>query len=324
MRTSTYSDPESRVGRPYNSQRTIKADGPTQPSTKGGVLHWLAVISTAFVTLPYVVYAALSHNGLLRDQQICLLLLSAASFVCSLLAMCQSSPIPRCPKDHQRGTWFGHLMSMEGEWNHIPVVLCATYSFVLCYGAVASLIAGCALLCMPSFYIMGMPIFYLWHWAAHVWEGSELNLIHMHHHQARYPQHDFYGDEHPAVQRERAARRGRPASLWALMNPATSATTKLAHDGPLLLGGVAVLLLARVVFEQSVLTCAFIFAGFAFMGIFGSAVHMSYHERNFDWEPYAWYRELRSLHMIHHMHRKNFAMVNVILDLVFCSLMLEG
>ena len=302
---------------------------PSPSNNRERVLHALAILLTAMFLVPLVIYILIRHDATSRDTELfhkmrlLLLGLSALCLGSSLAAMSQRSPIPRLPYDVHMSTWFGHFMSKEGEWQHIPVVLCATYSFVFMYGAIASLVTGCPILCIPTYYLLGLVLFYLWHWAAHEWEGSQLHQIHMLHHQDRYPRHDFCGDNHPAVQQERADRGNRAATLLALMNPVGSTTTTWAHEGPLLLGIVGILLVARLVMGLSWGTCAFVLCGFLFMGTFGSAIHMSFHERGFELEPYAWYRELRSLHMIHHMHRKNFAMVNILLDLVFSSLMLS-
>ena len=64
-------------------------------------------------------------------------------------------------------------------------------------------------------------------------------------------------------------------------------------------------------------------AGNMVMALVGSALHISFHVRDFQLEPYAWYRELRTLHYFHHLDRKNFAMANIIVDLIFCSLLIS-
>jgi hypothetical protein len=46
---------------------------------------------------------------------------------------------------------------------------------------------------------------------------------------------------------------------------------------------------------------------------------MLFHDRDFELEPCAWYRELRSLQMIRHMYRKNYAMVSVSVMLYFAT-----
>jgi len=61
------------------------------------------------------------------------------------------------------------------------------------------------------------------------------------------------------------------------------------------------------------------------MGIIGNAFHMSFHVRGFELEKYQWYMELRMLHYIHHLGdmKSNLAMVNLGMDGIFNSLMIE-
>ena len=46
-----------------------------------------------------------------------------------------------------------------------------------------------------------------------------------------------------------------------------------------------------------------------------NALHMSFHVRNFHLEKYAWYKELRTLHYIHHLGdmKSNMGMLNLLL-----------
>jgi hypothetical protein len=253
--------------------------------------------------------------------------ISGVVFAVSLIVMAQKSDIPLDPYEPVRETWFGHRMAREGEWKNIPVALVATYSFVVAYGAFVGIVAGpeTHLLCIPGFYIVGLCVFYLWHVAAHQLENTELHRVHMLHHQDRFPQSDFYGDLHPEFQSERLARGGKPQTMLCLMNPVrrTADPTSLAHEGPLVVGVFAIVCFAKFVLHTTTATCLLALLGFTLMTFFGNAIHMSFHERDFELEPYAWYRELRALHMIHHMHRKNYAMANIILDALFCSLVLS-
>lgn len=245
----------------------------------------------------------------------------ASSLHC--MSLCTSS-VPQEPYNERNRTWFGHRMSYEGEWRNIPVVLCATWSFVLCLGGITSLSTDCHILVIPGFYLVGLVVFYAWHWLAHGCVGTELHHIHMEHHQDRYPPQDFYGDSHDGVQQQRMSRGNRAATIWELMiDPSGSATMTISHEGPLVFAIGIVLIGANLLLGVSLSTCAFAACGYLFMASFGSAIHMSFHERDFDWECYVWYRELRSLHMIHHIQRKNFAMVNILLDLVFGSLLIK-
>lgn len=256
---------------------------------------------------------------------IIVLSVSSLVFAASMRKMMQPSEIPMEPYDSERGTWFGHYMSPEGEWRHIPVVLCATYSFVWTFGALASLASPAThLLTIPAFYVVGLVAFYIWHLAAHHLESTELNAVHMIHHRDQYPQDDFYGDQCDFVQDEKNARGGMPHTMLSLMNPLGNSTMKsVAHEGPLVFAMASIIAFAKFVLGASTASCVFALLGYVFMASFGSALHMSFHERNFQLEPYAWYRELRSLHMIHHMHRKNYAMVNIMLDVAFSSLLIS-
>jgi hypothetical protein len=284
--------------------------------------------------LAYCVYAGLAPCSEKEDaikaatfilvQKVKVFIVSSIVFVLSLWTMKTKSEIPDLLYDSENETWFGHRMSRAGEWENIPITLCATYSFVLSYGALVSLVAGYEthVLTVPAFYLVGLVAFYMWHVAAHEWESSELHRVHMLHHQVRYPQSDFYGDYDHDVQSERQAYGLSPRTMLALMNPTSSTTTTIAHEGPLVVAVVAIVFVGHLVFRVTILASLLVLLGFGFMSTFGSAVHMSFHERGFELEPYAWYRELRSLHMIHHMHRKNYAMVNVLLDIAFCSFLL--
>ena len=255
------------------------------------------------------------------------LLITITLFLMSMAIMARKSDIPEDPYDPVRETWFGHTMARKGEWTNIPVILVAMYSPVLGHGAVVSIIAGpeSSLLCIPAFYIVGMVAFYSWHMAAHRLENTELNRVHMLHHQDRFPQHDFYGDSKLDMQRKRDARGGGPKTMLSLMNPFRPAAepTSLGHEGPLVLVVLAVLVFANLLLHVSTTTCLWALLGFLLLMSVGSAIHMSFHERGFQFESYDWIRELRALHMIHHMRRKNYAMVNVILDMTFCSLILR-
>lgn len=292
------------------------------------------------ISLAYCVYIGIMDPALVGEnsgsldaasimliQKVKVLIISSGILFLSLWTMGYKTEIPEEPYNAERETWFGHKMSEEGEWKHIPAVLCATYSFVLSYGSIVSLIAGPSMhvLTIPAFYIIGLIAFYIWHVAAHEWEDSELHREHMRHHQVRYPQHDFYGDFNDHVQTQRRARDSKPHTTLSLMRPMGSATTNtIAHEGPLVLAVIAIVVGANLILGVTLLGCAFALVGFVFMSLFGSAIHISFHERDFELEPYAWYRELRALHLIHHMHHKNYAMVNVILDMIFCSFLLSN
>ena len=173
---------------------------------------------------------------------------------------------------------------------------------------------------MLGYYAAGMVAFYAWHVLAHCSHGA-MHELHMRHHRSDYPRDDFYGDRSGAPVRYFGA--GPPPTLARLLNPAHSMTATAAHEGPL--AGLFVLIIAagRVVVGSSVSTLAAVAVLYGVMGVVGSALHMSFHVRGFELERFAWYRELRALHYIHHVHKKNYAMVNTAVDLVFGSLQLS-
>lgn len=308
-----------------------------QPDSNQGQKHSELLVLPAMLLVTAVILAAVwfattlalstQNYDPILELKIKVLSITITLFSISIAIMARKSDIPEDPYDPVRETWFGHRMAREGEWTNIPVVLVAMYSLVLGYGTVVSIITGpdTPLLCIPAFYMVGLVAFYFWHVAAHRLDNTELNRVHMLHHQDRFPQHDFYGDSIPDMQRERDARGGGPQTMLSLMNPFRRAAepTSLAHEGPLVLAVLAVVVFAKLLLHVSTATCLWALLGFLLLMSVGSAIHMSFHERGFQLEPYAWFRELRALHMIHHLHRKNFAMVNVILDMMFCSLLLR-
>lgn len=55
---------------------------------------------------------------------------------------------------------------------------------------------------------------------------------------------------------------------------------------------LAIILIAKFSLDISTATCILALLGYAFMSLFRSAIQMSFHERNFQHEPYTWYREV--------------------------------
>jgi sterol desaturase/sphingolipid hydroxylase (fatty acid hydroxylase superfamily) len=62
-------------------------------------------------------------------------------------------------------------------------------------------------------------------------------------------------------------------------------------------------------------TMGFVCVMYLAIGAIGNALHMSFHVRKFHLEEYAWYRELRTLHYIHHLGdmKSNMGMLNLVL-----------
>lgn len=97
------------------------------------------------------------------------------------------------------------------------------------------------------------------------------------------------------------------------------------HEGPLYIMMAIILILGRIFFHTSWSALAFIFGFASLIGIVGNAFHMSFHVRGFELERYQWYMELRMLHYIHHLGdmKSNYALVNMGLDGIFGSMMLD-
>lgn len=166
-------------------------------------------------------------------------------------------------------------MALEGSYQNLPIVTCASFTAIGLMSAVTSLSTGCHLLTIPIYYVVGLVVFYGWHVAAHHWTGSDLQKVHMQHHQDYYPLHDFYGDMHPAVQASRRRRGYRAATLLELTIPRVSAVSagttndasgkkdalpaqveegpvRLAHEGPLITVLAELILLSYLVLEVSI------------------------------------------------------------------------
>lgn len=206
-------------------------------------------------------------------------------------------------------------MAKEGEIGNIWKSTATLYSFLAAYGALAAIVTGCSLTTIPLYYVIGMDAFYAWHYAAHLWEGP-MHDVHMRHHKNDFADDDFYGDASGALAR---AFKAPPTTLLRLMDPRSSMTASIVHEGPLAAAMLLIIVGGRVLAHTSILALAFVLAGYLLMALIGSALHISFHVRNFELEPFSWYRELRALHYVHHLQHKNFAMVNIHADYVFGS-----
>ena len=88
----------------------------------------------------------------------------------------------------------------------------------------------------------------------------------------------------------------------------------LAHEWPVIFTGLMILIIGMFPpFNTSMATTSFIFVEYLFQATLMNAFHMSFHVRYFHLEKYAWYRELRTLHYIHHLGdmKTNFGMINL-------------
>eukprot|EP00940_MAST-03C_sp_MAST-3C-sp2_P003418 g3418.t1 len=236
-----------------------------------------------------------------------------------------------------QGREFGDHMSKEGETSHVPTIILIMYGMLYAWSWIASKVTGCSIWTMFFYYLAGMAAFYLWHVLAHSEFMGEMHSIHMEHHLERFPPTDFYGSAELYAQ---MYPNGKP-TIFSLMDlrgttsiaDGTSASremdragkrkhTPLAHEGPLLLFLILILVVGFIVFKTSLLTLGFVFVLFLVVSIVGNALHMSFHVRGFHLEKFEWYRELRALHYIHHLGdmKSNLAMLNLGMDGLFGSL----
>jgi hypothetical protein len=253
---------------------------------------------------------------------------------------------------------FGDHMAKEGETSHIPTIIIIMYLNLFVFSWLGSYVnQDCSMWTLPLFYVAGMVAFYLWHRLAHSeWYSTqckqlglpylaEMHEMHMEHHLENFPPSDFYGSASLFAEMYPT---GRP-TLWALMdltkttriasgtNLSNELSSKkkqgsskgdshspLAHEWPLL-AEMLIIILAGFWLGYSFGTMFFVFVLYFTMASVGNALHMSFHVRNFHLEKYAWYRELRSLHYIHHIGdmKSNLAMLNLGMDGLFHSLVVE-
>mmetsp|Transcript_8628 Transcript_8628/g.16705 ORF Transcript_8628/g.16705 Transcript_8628/m.16705 type:complete len:677 (-) Transcript_8628:128-2158(-) len=243
----------------------------------------------------------------------------------------------------EAGREFGDLMANEGELSNIPYIIVVMYAALAFWGYLAHLGTGCSPWTVFMYYLAGMSAFYLWHRLAHsTWTG-EMHEIHMEHHLIRFPPSDFYGSAELYAE---MYPNGKP-TIWDLMDltkttnvadgtalssegvgldasktPAGKKHTPLAHEGPLLLFLFLILVGGWLICGTKLSTLLYVFILYFVVATAGNALHMSFHVRGFHLEKYAWYRELRTLHYIHHLGdmKSNLAMLNMGMDGFFSSL----
>eukprot|EP00467_Chlorarachnion_reptans_P011323 CAMPEP_0114525866 /NCGR_PEP_ID=MMETSP0109-20121206/22675_1 /TAXON_ID=29199 /ORGANISM="Chlorarachnion reptans, Strain CCCM449" /LENGTH=727 /DNA_ID=CAMNT_0001707521 /DNA_START=78 /DNA_END=2261 /DNA_ORIENTATION=+ len=246
-------------------------------------------------------------------------------------------------KSGEEGREFGDLMALEGETSNIPVIIVLMYVALYTWGFIASLFTGSSVWTMFVYYMAGMAVFYVWHFAAHHEWSGEMHEIHMEHHLIRFPPSDFYGSAQLYAEMYPD---GKP-TIWTLMDlskttniadgttlskegvgiageqeKAVKKHTPLAHEGPLLIALLSILVFAFLFLGATLATTLFAFILYLVVACVGNALHMSFHVRGFHLEKYAWYRELRTLHYIHHLGdmKSNLAMLNLGMDGFFKSL----
>ena len=193
-------------------------------------------------------------------------------------------------------------MAPEAQTSHVPHIVCAMYATIVLYSYIASLVTGDPWYTQCLFYFVVLVLFYAWHWLAHQKFTGRMYKIHMEHHLKSFPPSIFYG--RPGVVKEVYG--FEVPTLWNLMDPRRSTNFTFAHEGPLYIMLAIAVTIARVVVGCSWPTIAFFLVMSVVMGVVGSALHSSFHVRGFQLEGYQWYRELRTLHYLHHLGmRKN-------------------
>jgi len=208
---------------------------------------------------------------------------------------------------------FGDHMALEGETSNIASIMLLYYLAILLYSLLASRVCGTGPWTMCLYYLAGMVAFYVWHLMAHSKWTGKMNDLHMRHHVYTYPPGAFYGRTPTTIREEL----GKDCpTLLDLLLPNKTITMKLEHEGPLYLFMALILAAGYFIFESTLPTLGMVLALYVAMGLIGNAMHMSFHVKNFELERYAWYRELRTLHYLHHLGdmKSNLAMINLGMD----------
>ena len=200
-------------------------------------------------------------------------------------------------------------MAKEGEISGIATITRIMYSVLICYSLLASFLGGGRWYTQIIFYFVFLMLFYIWHWLAHQKFMGKMHKIHWEHHFESFPPSRFYGKDGDC---ERLYGKQIP-TLWDLLNPKRSTNFTLHHEGLLYVFLGITMVVARLVFSCSWTTLSFSVAMAATIGMVGSALHSSFHVKGFHLERYSWYRQLRTLHYMHHLGntQHNFGILNI-------------
>jgi len=209
---------------------------------------------------------------------------------------------------------FGDMMSKKGYIGNIWRPILALFVFIYYYSKITKI----SLYTILCYYLIGVLGYYLWHVRAHQ-KTSMMYKTHMKHHKEDYPIDDFYGDKSKA-NIKLFGNQNNPPTFLQLLNPTKSMSLHIEHDGWLYLIIICILLFGKYIFKTNNYTLIYIFIGYIIIACVGSSLHISYHIRNFEFQKYAWYRELRMLHYFHHSSNKNYTMVNILIDIMFNTL----
>jgi hypothetical protein len=221
---------------------------------------------------------------------------------------------------------FGDDMGKESEITHIPTILMAMYSTIALYSIGVGQLTGSPWWYQVAFYFVDLLVFYVWHYAAHQTWSGQMNKLHMDHHLRVNPVSRFFSSDELNQKKYGQTDFSSVRKSLIVFSPFLSSHIGggLQHEGFLFAGNFAVLGFAALLGVSSRdLFAAFVMAGV--MGVLGAGLHSSFHIRSFVLSKYAWYRELRALHFMHHMgdQNSNLAVLNLGVDRLFGSLTIQ-
>lgn len=227
----------------------------------------------------------------------------------------QTSEIPH----NNKLQTFGDSMANRGEINNIWKPIVAEINLIFLLGTIVSLKTNKSIFIIPIYYLFANIVFYFWHLYAHHSNGI-VHEKHMIHHREYFKHDDFYGDSIDFIKKNYNDKT--PKFMDLIVNPQNSITLDFTHDESLIFMLFVIIVVGKYYYKIDDVTniaCFIIFTGAV---IFQIAIHTAYHIRNIELEKYAWFRELRSLHYNHHSHKKNFSMINMLVDVLFNSLLI--
>lgn len=192
-------------------------------------------------------------------------------------------------------------------------VLLGGYSFAV------SRLTGTAWYTMILFYVCFMLAFFVWHWQAHnrvKWIPFNKGCTEYHriHHWEHFPPQNFYGTA--AAHEAYHGKTAESMSSWLGALPLASSPS---HEAFIYMLFIGIVVFARCVVgvDWATVGCAGALA--VVIGVVGNYLHTSFHVQDHWLARYAWWRELRVVHFVHHMGsaRHNYAMANFFLDKAF-------
>lgn len=187
------------------------------------------------------------------------------------------------------------------------------------YSVVVSSMTGTAWYTMILFYVCFMLAFFVWHWQAHnrVWWipfNKGCTEYHRIHHWEHFPPQYFYG-----TAQAHKAYHGKTAESMSSWLGALPLASSPSHEAFIYMLFVGIVVFARVILgiDWATLGCAGALA--VVIGVVGNYLHTSFHVQGHWLARFAWWRELRVVHFVHHMGsaRHNYAMANFMLDRAF-------